>query len=343
MASIAFDRSDESIIAGYNTSTARATTVGLWALLVLHTLLSGGVAGQPWMWVTFAAGFAGALLLTQLGGRLSTPISVALVVCSVVASLVLLGYQDPSDSIWMYIYAAYIVAVQACRGNVKAALTGTFLICLVGSVWASFYGASLAGYVTVLTLPLLNAVAFVSLYWVMKHYVTLARQHRTEAARAAEAKLAAAAALELGRRELEVVRREAEPLLQRLVAGEAIDEALRNELIMIEATIRDRIRSPKLQHPLLVRTIRELRARGVAVVLLGEADDTEVAAPMSYGLANAVRAHIVDVGAESSSRSRVTIRALSELEIGAATVHVAGPDETYRVTFAEDGTVISRR
>ena len=328
---------DDPVVTGFNTSIVRAANAGICVLLLVYTLLAGQLVEHPWMWGPFIAGIVASVVLTRPGGRLSEFDSVVLICSSVVASLALLAYNDPADNIWMYIFASYLVTAQAGRGNLIGALTGAFLVCVVGAAWAGFHAADPSGYVAVLAIPVLNPLVFAWLHVVMKRYVVRARQHRSEAARSAEAKAAAAAALELGRRELAEVRREAEPLLRRLSGGETLGEGFRAELVTIEATIRDRIRSPRLQHPVLNVAIRNLRQQGATVLLLGEADEGGFS-PMGDALAEAVSERIGDLGAGS----RVTIRSLSAQSDAALTLLVSQPHDTYRISFADDGTVIAR-
>ena len=64
---------------------------------------------------------------------------------------------------------------------------------------------------------------------------------------------------------IEKVGNKVVPVLERVADGEPIDEELRIELTHAEAAVRDRIRVPHLQHPLLVAEISRLRRLGVAV------------------------------------------------------------------------------
>jgi hypothetical protein len=162
--------------------------------------------------------------------------------------------------------------------------------------------------------------------------------HRTEAGRSALARRAHEEALERARRELAQIEIEARPLLERLAAGEPIDDGVRAALEVAEATIRDRIRSPLLQHPVLAPQLARLRRGGVHVLLLGEVpDDGEQHAPMSGALADAVARELADAEPGGS----VVIRRLPDGD--AVSVVVRGASTTRQVQLSADGTVLARR
>ena len=162
--------------------------------------------------------------------------------------------------------------------------------------------------------------------------------HRGEAARSGLARRAHEEALARSRRELAQIELEARPLLERLAAGEPIDDGVRADLEVAEATIRDRIRSPLLQHPALTPELARLRRGGVHVLLLGEVpDDGGPHEPMAGPLAAAVVRELADAEPGGS----VVIRRLPDG--GAVSVVVRGASTTRQVQLSVDGTVLARR
>ena len=79
------------------------------------------------------------------------------------------------------------------------------------------------------------------------------------------------------------------------MVGASDDDGVRADLEVAEATIRDRIRSPLLQHPALTPELARLRRGGVHVLLLGEVpDDGGPHEPMAGPLAAAVVRELAD-------------------------------------------------
>ena len=132
---------------------------------------------------------------------------------------------------------------------------------------------------------------------------------------------------------IEKVGNKVVPVLERVADGEPIDEELRIELTHAEAAVRDRIRVPHLQHPLLVAEISRLRRLGVAVVLLGESSSPDQL--VEDRLAEACRALIAPVAS-----GRVTIRALPAGRPAALSVVIHAGDEAAHAQWAADGTPV---
>ena len=121
---------------------------------------------------------------------------------------------------------------------------------------------------------------------------------------------------------------------ERVADGEPIDEELRIELTHAEAAVRDRIRVPHLQHPLLVAEISRLRRLGVAVVLLGESSAPDQL--IDERLAEACRALIAPV-----TSGRVTIRALPANRAAALSLVVHSGEAAIRAQWSADGEPVT--
>ncbi len=166
---------------------------------------------------------------------------------------------------------------------------------------------------------------------VVRYVVGRERAHRGAAARSAERAEVAAEAIATSRAELAAISDIVVPVLERVAGGEPIDEELRIELTHVEAVVRDRIRVPHLQHPLLVAEISRLRRLGVEVVLLGESSAPDQL--IDERLAEACRAQIAPV-----TSGRVTIRALPANRAAALSVVILSGDDAVHALWTADGT-----
>lgn len=104
----------------------------------------------------------------------------------------------------------------------------------------------------------------------LRHIVVQERAHRSETAEHARQIGAEHEAAERIGRELALVRAKTEHVLALLRDGAPLDDELRTEIAVVEGEIRDRIRSPRLQHPELNAAISTARARGTQVNVLAE-------------------------------------------------------------------------
>lgn len=338
MARVSTGRPAGAIVTGFNTPALRAAMVGLWAFIAAYTVLNGTFAAQPMIGGALAAGLAGSVVLTQPDERLSRRDSVLLAVGAILAGCAVFAYETPGYDMWAYTFATFLASAQLVRGHYRGGGAAAVGVCLVGAVWGWARGTDLAGFIAVLTLPVIVPATFFGISLVMGRFVRRTRDLRSTAARAQLAEAATLEATELGRIELARVRAEADPLLLQIRERRVIDDDFRKEVALAEATIRDRIRSPRLQHPQLNETIRGLRSAGTSVLLLGEAMEGD-RATLGDDLAEAVSALI----RHTAPGAAVTIRALPAHAAAALTVVGAAPERSYRIDFAEDGRLLSER
>ena len=327
--------------AGLGSRPTRWGIVTVWALNLIHGLMAGvlGPGAPAHLWAAFAAGLVGTLLLTREGGdRLGPWRAVGVVVCAVATATAITGFPEMTPMMWIYYFSAYLPALLIARGNVRMGVVGGVLVLAVGLGWAARVGSGLPGYLNVVAIPL--SALLVGVLWQLMFRRAVGREvaHRGEAARSGLARRAHEEALARSRRELAQIELEARPLLERLAAGEPIDDGVRADLEVAEATIRDRIRSPLLQHPALTPELARLRRGGVHVLLLGEVpDDGGPHEPMAGPLAAAVVRELADAEPGGS----VVIRRLPDG--GAVSVVVRGASTTRQVQLSVDGTVLARR
>lgn len=319
---------------GLGTALARWAFVFVWATgSVLQAIVDGSLAAAPLEWgVALVAGLIGALLLTTPGPLPLPPARVVwLPVISLLTTAVALHTADAVGWVPALVFAVYLVAFLIPRGNAVAGCVGSALLIGAGLAWALPQQPSVAAVAEMLGIPIgCVAVGFV---WrlVVRYVVGRERAHRGAATRSAERAEAAAEAIATSRAELAEIADMVAPVLGRVADGEPIGEELRIELTHAEAAVRDRIRVPHLQHPLLVTEISRLRRLGVEVVLLGESS-----APghlIDDRLAAACRALIAPV-----TSGRVTVRALPANRAAALSVVIHSGEEAVRAQWSDDGT-----
>ena len=171
--------------------------------------------------------------------------------------------------------------------------------------------------------------------WSLHRVVTRELQHEREADRAAIAASITESATSAARLELAEIRAEVSPVLIRLRDGAVLDDAQVQEVAIVEAEVRDRIRSPRLRHERLRTAIASARRRGVHIVLLGSADASGDVIGDDLAAAVALLTDAID-------RGSITIRAVPPGRTGALSVLLDAGDRSERLLFDDAGVVIAR-
>jgi hypothetical protein len=322
---------------GLGTRPARLVFMLVWLCGVWLGVVDGYFTPlDPLNASAYGAGLLGGLLLTTPGSHRLPPGQVFLLPAIAVYITALSLYRAPAVmDVWALDFAAYLVAFLIARGNPVAGGVGSALIVGYALVWGLNQDPSGANLAFLIGIPIGCTVAGIVWRQVLKWIVLRERQHRSAAARAIERAKVSDEAIVLSRQERAGIRMAVEPLLLRIVAGDPIDEAMRTRLKLAEAAIRDRIRAPHLQHPLLMDEFSRLRERGVVVVALGEpAHDGEV---IDTRLAEGVVKLMADVDV-----ARVTIRTLPEGRAASVSVVLQAAKESEQILLAADGRVLSR-
>lgn len=156
----------------------------------------------------------------------------------------------------------------------------------------------------------------------------------SEFARAELERRIASAASERTSAEIQEIRSAVAPLLTHLRSGGFVGEEERRQAAMLEAAIRDRIRVPRLQHPLLLRAIEQARERGVAVALIGDPADGRPS--ISEALAVSIADQL-----ESVAGGGVTIRLLPERYRADVAVVLNEPDRLRKYSFDQHGNCVA--
>ena len=323
--------------AGLGLPAARWVVATVWTLGLFSDVLGGAVA-PPFDTevLALALGLVGGMLLTAPGDdRLSWGRSLLTTVAVVTSGTAALTSGAALGQTWSFNFAAYIAALLIPRGNVLAGLLGGGLLSLVGLGRAVAADASPAQLIDLLALPVLALVIGTAWRWSLHRVVTRELQHEREADRAAIAASITESATSAARLELAEIRAEVSPVLIRLRDGAVLDDAQVQEVAIVEAEVRDRIRSPRLRHERLRTAIASARRRGVHIVLLGSADASGDVIGDDLAAAVALLTDAID-------RGSITIRAVPPGRTGALSVLLDAGDRSERLLFDDAGVVIAR-
>lgn len=322
-------------VTGLGTPAARWAMAAIWLLSIAWGAIAGVFAELELVdLLPYATLLIGGYLLCTPGNQpLSPPRAVGVVAAALVADVFVLRALTIVQDSWLLSLAYYLVALLIARGNSIIGGIGAAITLGYGLAWAILAGAAPEAVLDLLAIPVIAIVVGVVWRLVLRRVVERERVHRGDAARAERQTRVAAEAMEANRRELAAIGVRARPLLARIAAGEPL-ERLRVDLRVTEGAVRDRIRSPGLQHPILIDAIAACRRAGVEVLLLGE-QGTEN--PPERGCVEAISALIADARA-----GRVTVRILPPGRDAAASVVHQDGDGVRRTMIAADGSVLTR-
>lgn len=323
--------------AGLGTRGARYTLVLVWALGIWSTVMQNALDQYlPQLILASILQLASALLLTLPGGRrLPLPLGLMCAGAAVLAGLTVLFAAASTPDLWPFNFATYLLALLTTRGNASEGVGGGIALIAAALMVGMARGTPASDLLAFLALPL---VAFViGIVWRIALGIAVDRErtHLTAAELARLAAEAAEAATAQDQAMIDEVRAEAGPALDAIRLGRRIGDREALQLAVLEEGIRDRIRSPRLRHPLLDATVRDARERGIRVLLLGS-ESTE-ASTLEAPLAGAIAETIAAV-AEGS----VTVRALPRDRGAAVSLLVVENGSTRRIALDADGRLEQR-
>ncbi len=328
--------------AGLGTRPARYALITVWALGAVNGVIAGWMGSRTDL-VVYLLALAACVALTGRGDDMLRPAAAALVAGAAVSSGVLLLAVHPLPiGFWPIDFASYLIALLIPRGNIRAATIGAALLLGAVPIVGLAQSAGADTIAKVMVVPVLALIAGVVWRVILRQIVMRERTHRSRAAIAARDIRIDREAAERYRAELDTIREQAGPLLRAIAAGEPLDPALRHRLMITEAAIRDRIRSPGLAHPTLTAAIADRRRAGVRVLLLGDSSGTDGSDGSDGTVGDELAATIGGLIAPVIDGS-ITIRAVPRGRGGAVSVLLSAPDRTERLLMAADGTVIDRR
>lgn len=320
-------------------ATGLGAPAARWALGFswLLSIVWGGVEGSlvapgAFDLLPYLTLFVGGVLLTTPGDQpLGVPRALGVAACSLATVGFVLATLETAADTWLGNLGFYLVALQIARGNIVIGGVGAVLGLSGGLVWGFSRGAPAEAIADLLAVPVIAVIAGLTWRPVLRRAVSLERSHRSEAARAARETAAAIEAAEANRAELAEIRQHVEPLLRRIADGEPLD-SLRRDLEVTEGGIRDRIRTPGLQHPALTAAIADRRHHGIQVVLLGDGE-TELQPGLLQTLTELVQA---------ATEGRVTVRVMPPDRGAAASVVHEQAGRLERTVLGPDGSVLAR-
>jgi hypothetical protein len=263
--------------AGFGTPPARWGFLLLWLGGVITGALDGGFGPDTATAAIYGAALVvdlgAVLLITEQSARiLPAARAAAAAVCTILATAAgLVAYSGGAEA-WVMANAITMAALLFARGNPRAATVA--VLGTVGPVAVAATAGRIVLGDAVYVLGVAGLLVTCAILWRpgLAGVVRRERRHRTDEARAAlEAEAAAVATAEYAR-QLERVRRDAAPLLERIARSDALEPSDLVELAVVEGAIRDRLRSPLARDEALIAAIADARRRGVRVLLLWDGD-----------------------------------------------------------------------
>jgi len=256
--------------AGLNTVAARFALLFVWGCGVASGVIDGAFAPLHVEAVaTYAALLLGAIILTYpQGGALGTGRACTLWAIALGVTVAPMLLTTVPDGAWLANFPAYLLGLMIARGNVWWGVTGNAIQALLFVLWAVSADGLLDRGLGFAATPVMTACTGLAWHFLLRWAVARERMHRSEAARSALRAAIAEDAAATYRSDVERVDREARRSLTELHIGRPLDHAFRIEMTALEGSIRDRIRSPSLQHPLVIDALDAARRRGVSVSVL---------------------------------------------------------------------------
>ncbi len=321
---------------GLGMPATRWALLTAWVLGVLSDVLGGAVAPPFWNeLLALPFGLFGALVLTTRGDRALTPGRAAGVAASAVLSASgALMSGAPLGQTWSFNFASYLVALLIPRGNPRAGLAGGSLIVLLGAASARMQDASGTAMFGLLALPVLALVIGVTWRWLLGRIVDRELTHERDGERAAMAEEIARASIEATHTELAEIGAEVGAILHAIGEGQCLDDASVTEIAVVEASVRDRIRSPQLRDASLSAAIERARRRGVGILVLGSSSHDRA---ITGSLATSIAEVIDGVGT-----GVLTLRGIPSGREGAVSVLRTDGQASERLVFDTDGRLLAR-
>lgn len=310
-----------------------ALHAGLLAIAVVFVVgqalsaIAAAVTTSPW-WVPVVelAGVLVAAEVLRFSVRAVPTIARTAVFLAVVAGAVaggLLFAPFAFGPLWFTASASFLLVALVLRGRPMFALAGMVSLVLVLVCAGIGVGASGAEIGYIVARPIVLVTLAVALLASIERMQERTRAlHRRTLAGAREAAWDAARRAELTARAAELDARVL-PLLRRIARGTPLDTAERGACVALEGELRDEYRAGSLAREPLTGTVRGLRARGVDVVLLDDADE-----PPEGALADAIAVWMAERIA--TARGRVVGRLLPSGRAERARVTVDGETTGFR-------------
>lgn len=331
-------RNDASTIMGMQSPWAPALAVGIWLLALVLGYSAGGVLNPALYLVSMLVMLVAVFVL--LGApedpiigwaaifiMLAPPLAIAM-------SIPALSHRPGMAYGTLTGASVVITAFLAVRGRVLAAWIGFALGLIVALLAAKFYGpqpALLAAQAPNLAVQLMATIFAAIVRPRARQIYALRSQTERETA----LKFADEAALAVRDQQMSRLDDGARPLLDLIADGRTLDDEQLQRCRLVEAQLRDRIRAPGFDNPMVAQAAWRARAAGVRVVLL---DDFDLAAGDTADRAiRAVADELVAVLASANEGDEVTARLLPNGRASFATLSILRASGVVRVEFDHAG------
>ncbi len=320
---------------GLGTPGARWAVLIVW-FVVCTTDAIGEPAPGVLQFLSYALTGVGTIALTRPGAEILSPLWSWMVIICAIASAASTMYGSASfiDN-GMLNFSSYLIGLIFPRGNIAAGAIGGGAMIAVMTALGILMGATPDVVVTMLAIPIASIFAGVIWYIAVSRIVAKERAHRSVAAQRELAVQVSAEAASQINAEVSQMLDQVRPIVAAISSGAELDEALHRKIAITEAEIRDRLRSPALRHPVLAAAVRQLRQRGISVLLLGEQDDASHV--ISTSLATQIASRI-----QTSDFDSLTIRTIPRGRYGAVSLHFRNHSSTTRILLDSDGEVIEQ-
>jgi len=233
---------------------------------------------------------------------------------------------------WFVTASAFLLVALVLRLRLGAAVVGLALLLTAVLAAGILTGAAPGTVALVMARPaLLVALAVLLVVAVERMRRRTALLHRRAVATTRRAAWDAAAGAELSQRAAEL-RRDVLPVLERIAAGEPLDEQDRRRCLAVEGQLRDAYRAGALRREPLIAAIRAARERGVDVVVL----DDSGGAPPDAATLELVAAWMAEHLGEARRRAVARLAPSGRAEI--ATLTVDGEAHGYAAVPAQSSS-----
>ncbi|MBC7443759.1 MAG: hypothetical protein H7311_14785 [Ramlibacter sp.] len=264
---------------------AKPANLGVLALFVLvHALLAFGddepLSGLPWEITGFVAMALAALTTARAANSQVSRLRAAVVVALSAVSAALVSFpMTPANPTpfghWYLGAVTLLLVVLAVRGRPGTAWFGYAMMTVIAIVWSLAHGLTVVDGLLMVSRHagtlLAGSLFAVGLARSTRALMVLNRDRARHGAEAATA----VAAIEEREAQLARVNVLARPTLDRLAQSTELSPELREECLLVEATLRDAMRARALFVEPLVSAARAARLRGVEVTLLDDSGDRQ--------------------------------------------------------------------
>lgn len=313
--------------------------VGVYALtcLLLAVYSSAGAMSQwPLVVAALVCTSAAVALITVDGDPMPLGVSVAVMSTGAVASLLVFAVI-PVPAVhgiqmwWPMGMSTVVFAFLCVRGRIVLAWIGLLLMIATAALWAEATGQGFAYGVSqsfVNAAPVLMSTVFAYTLRPLARSIYVLRDKSL--VRIAD-EAAAAAIVEERDAQLDRLDGLARPLLERIACGDELGDDERLSSVLLEARLRDGLRAPALQDPVVVDAATAARRRGVDVVMLDDHGLDSVAADEQERIRRQVAVEL-----DAVTGGSVTVRVLPPGRRALVTVLVRG-ESVRRVEIGHSG------